>query len=177
MDELNVSEILTGLVTREYQDHRLALLQHLTNSFAENSTFANEGELKNVYKTLLVLLTTTIGSDEDKCRQINACLTALVNATTTESNVEIYFQVLKETMDKETYFDKFHRCIANFLDHNPQLEEESSKNADADYWEVTDEWQHLGNLLCNLAQIEDGRRIILQQSKGYMERLVIQVKF
>ncbi len=60
MDELNVSEILTGLVTREYQDHRLALLQHLTNSFAENSTLANEGELKNVYKTLLVLVTTTM---------------------------------------------------------------------------------------------------------------------
>jgi hypothetical protein len=175
MEELTVSEVLTGLVTREYQDHRLALLQHLTNCFAENGSIAGGSDLKNVFKTLLVLLTTTIGTDEDKCRQINCCLTALVNATTSEENIHLFFVVLQESMDNESYSDKFHRCITNFLDYNPQLEDDASKNEASDYWEVNDEWQHLGNLLCNITQIEEGRKILLRQSTGYMEKLIVQV--
>lgn len=175
MDELSVSEILTGLVTKEYQEHRLALLQHLTNCFAENPTVASGLELKNVFKTLLVLLTTTLGTDDDKRNQINTSVTALVNSTTSEDNVQTFLEVLSETMDKELYSEKFRRCISNFLDHNPQLEDESSKGKDDDYWASNDEWQHVGNLLCNLAQLEDGRKIVLQQSTGYMERLVVQV--
>lgn len=175
MEELSVSEVLTGLITRDYQSHRLALLQHLTNYFAENVEVSVGLELKNAFKILLVLLTTTIGSDDDKRRQINSCLTALVNATTIEGNVQHFFEVLQESMDKESYGDKFHRCISVFTEYNPQLEDDSCKLASAEYWETNDEWQHVGNLLCNLAQVEDGRKIILQQSKGYMERLVIQV--
>lgn len=175
MDELSVSEILTGLVTKEYQEHRLALLQHLTNCFAENPTVASGVELKNVFKTLLVLLTTTLGTDDDKRSQINTSVTALVNSTTSESNIQTFFEVLSESMDKELYSDKFRRCISSYLDHNPQLEDESSKGKDDDYWVSNDEWQHMGNLLCNLAQLEDGRKIVLQQSTGYMERLVVQV--
>lgn len=175
MDELTVSEILTGLVTKEYQEHRLALLQHLTNCFAENPSVASGLELKNVFKTLLVLLTTTLGTDDDKRSQINTSVTALVNSTTSEANIQTFFEVLSEAMDKELYSDKFRRCIASYLDHNPQLEDESSKGKDDDYWVTNDEWQHMGNLLCNLAQLEDGRKIVLQQSTGYMERLVVQV--
>lgn len=175
MDDLSVSELLTGLVTKEYEEYRLALLQHLTNFLADHPTLDSETELVSVLKTLLILLTTTNSSSDDKRMQINMALCALNNATTTEESIAVFLRVLGESLSQETFRDKFHRCIEAYLSYNPQLEDDSEE-VSPEAWEVLDEWQHLGSLLCNIAQTEEGRKIVLQQSKGYMEKLIVQVR-
>lgn len=40
---------------------------------------------------------------------------------------------------------------------------------------MLDPWQHVGSVLCNLTRFDDGRRILLRQSSGYMPKLVTQV--
>jgi len=53
---------------------------------------------------------------------------------------------------------------------------EGSGGADADvYWEENDPWQHTMSLLCNLSTIEEGRRVLLQQATGYMQKLALNV--
>lgn len=49
-------------------------------------------------------------------------------------------------------------------------------NVEDENWELNDPWQHMSSILCNLSRIETGRKILLKQSSGYMQKLVRQIR-
>jgi hypothetical protein len=115
---------------------------------------------------------------------VNMTLCALSNSTITENQVRFFLQFAGCVSSEDTasepvlnseaqvYNRQFHHMIRKYLEYNPQLEESSIEGDD---WIGSDEWQYGGNVLTNLCQVEDGRRIILRQSAGYMELLPSQV--
>lgn len=67
-------------------------------------------------------------------------------------------------------------CIEKYLLYNPQLEDELSYSFSDDQWEIIDEWQHMGNFLCNICQVEDGRKIVMYVPSAYLSRLLGQIR-
>lgn len=170
MEALSLPETLVGIVTKEYEDFRLALLQHLVNKIADYD-WSTSTDYVDVVRTLLSLLTIIPSRDDELKRQIDATLCCLNNLTGSEDMVAKFF----ETIDSDSQLrEKLHFSINSFLSYNPQLEDMSMDPKVAD-WAIYDEWQHMGGLLCNLAAVEAGRQILLQQSNGYMQKLILQV--
>jgi hypothetical protein len=173
MEELDYEDILSGLLSREYEEYKLLLLQQLTNKLAEATSEINPIQNK-IIKVLLIVLTSTSARTEKGRKEINMALCGLNNATSSEPAAEAFLKVLQDDPQQEKMQQCLHLCITNFLDYNPQAEADIELTPEE--WEVTDGWQHLGSVLCNLCQLEPGRKIILQASTGYMERLGPQVR-
>lgn len=162
--ELSTKDLLRGLKDESMKDHELVLFQILANKVAENPDQIQPDEINEVYDISLASLDRTISNEA-----IHTILILLSNMTTIEYNTE---QFLVTYDKKDSFKEGFRRIIDKFLDYNPQLEE---KDVDVEQWPELDPWGGLSLLLCNLCQNENGRKIFLSQSSGYMKDLIKQV--
>lgn len=157
---------------------------HLPPAPATFSTTMSNSELEPLFKTLLMIIEKTSCKTLQGRKVVNMTLCALSNSTITEAQVNCFLQFTGSTTsaegsgepvqnaDTQLYNRQFHHMIRKYLEYNPQLEDGSIEGDD---WIGVDEWQYGGNVLTNLCQVEDGRRVILKQSSGYMEALPVQV--
>ena len=171
-EEATVGEILEGLVNPNFISQRLPLLEMLTNKLAEETTTVDKETSERMFKILFNILQKTSCQHPMGRKVVNMANCTLSNATVKEEAVT-WFLELTNPEDSECY-KQLHFCINKYLDYNPQLEDETTEGEE---WASVDEWQHFGNALCNLCQTEQGRRLLLKQSSGYMEKIVKQVRF
>ena len=172
MDELSVSDLLAGLSNAEYADYHVTLLQLLSNACAEPTISQEELRQVAVYSfhRLTTLMLNISGNEE----AIDLLLIAISNLTILEEACGNFLKTIDtEGGDLLTTFTKF---IDFFLDHNPQAEEPIQSHEE-DAPNISDPFQHMSSVLCNITNIELGRNILLRQSSGYMPKLVAQVNF
>lgn len=171
MDDLEVDEILAGLGNQSFIDQRLHLLELLTNKLAEE-TQIDDSKLRSVFEILLTIPIVTSSSTEDGKRIINTSISALCNATVSEPAAMLLLDCIEPEDSKLN--KQFHFIIKKYLQYNPQAEVEETESELID-WTLADEWQYVGSVLCNICQVEKGRKIILKTSTGYIERIAAQV--
>lgn len=157
MDTLSVHEIVRGIVDESMKAERLALLQLLSNKVGESTEPLTAAEAAEVFTIAL----TKLSADTDSVL-IEIMLSLLTNSTISDQNTKSFVNFLNTS---EKYNAQFSGALNTFLDHNPQIENDADE----------DSWCHMGSVLCNLCQIDEGRTLILRQSLGYMPRIIAQV--
>jgi hypothetical protein len=157
METLSVQEILRGIADESMKSERFALLQLLSNTVGESTEAMSTDDASRVFTVALAKLT----PDTDRSL-VEVMVGLLANATLTEQNCTSFMHFLSKS---EKYNAQFASALNAFLDHNPQLESEIADDC----------WAHMGSVLCNICQIEDGRALVLRQSLGYMPRIIAQV--
>lgn len=158
METLSVQEIVRGIADDSMKAERFALLQLLSNTVGDLSEPLRPDESTSVFTIALAKLV-----PETDSALIEVMLGLLTNATITEENARSFVNFLDKS---EKYKSQFTGALNTFLDYNPQLETE----------EVDDTWSHMGSVLCNIAQIEEGRALVLRRSLDYMPRIIAQVR-
>lgn len=158
MDELTIHEIVRGIVDESMKDQRLALLQLLSNKLGESLSALTESEATAVFTVAVKGLKSDLGES-----LVEVMLGILTNATITEDNAQSFISYITGA---EKQWKQFADAIEEFLNHNPQLETDT----------LDDAWSHMGSVLCNLCQVEGGRKLIVSKSAGYMPRLLCQVR-
>lgn len=139
----------------------------------------------------ILIKTNTKESDENKLI-LNTLLSCLVNLTINETMSGYLVELIEQATDPSAttsvanvdknilrYFNLgFHLMIRKFIEYNPQIEPDiteelvaASKERDENVWDLLDEYQYVGNLLCNLCRNEYIRKIILKQSNNYFIKL------
>ena len=96
---------------------------------------------------------------EKKTELINFYFSILSNCTLSEGSSTIFCNYIS---DNEVFGKKIHLLIEAYLRPNPQIENDAVY--DQEKWNSLDPLQHMGSLLCNLCQIQNGREIILLPS-------------
>ncbi len=154
----------------------------LSNIATPPATFATtmtNAELETLFKTLLTILEKTSCKTLQGRKIVNMSLCALSNSTITETQASVFLELTRNNNPGESIGEtstlnrQFHLMIRKYLEYNPQLEDGYAEDDD---WIGVDEWQFGGNILTNLCQLEDGRKVILRQSTKYMESLPVQVR-
>ncbi len=166
MDELEIPEIIVGIVDKSMKEYKLALVETLTNKVADAGESLSKLDVESIINTVIKQLQLK----ERNSAIINTFLILLSNLTVHVTYCEILMEKLES--DPELYVN-FREIIENFLSNNPQLENDVSDESE---WIITDPWQFTASILCNLCQIQSGRRLVLQQSYNYMPRIVEQVR-
>lgn len=200
-----IDELLVGLQHPSYSSQRLLLLDLLINRTAdvvatettasadEPSTTCPSALLTNLFD-LMLGMADTAGEiakavyERNDARQLEAgnlvdkCMGVLINCTVSEANCEVFLTRLDKTPQSRQFFD---RSLQRFLQHNPQAEPGSvvppaqcNGAAPIDDWRDIDEWQSFGSVLCNMCQLDAGRKILISgpQAKDHVSALVTQVK-
>ena len=112
------------------------------------------------------------------CR--NSIFGLLCNMTLSEASSELFLNLNEEpqsgTDDEsvQSVGGTWRDAIEEYLNYNPQAEM-ATEGAAVD-WDKVDRSQHVGSVLCNLCRVSSARRSLLQQSKGYIPRLLLQVR-
>jgi hypothetical protein len=200
MEELSVVEIIQGLLKKDFIEYRVQLLQLLINKFAgseetalvpiNNNASAEENTTEQTpavqlplnidhFRLMIRVLVDLIHQysnlptlPETAKEIINFSLCTITNATIYQKYTESLLLLLEDSSSPIN--TRFHQFIKSFLDYNPQLE--TTEELDQITWELHDEWQYMGSIICNLCQEEKGRKLILNQSYGYMMKLPAQVR-
>jgi hypothetical protein len=101
-------------------------------------------------------------------QEANTFLALLNNLTTSETNC---IAVADSLIEKGTMA----LMAKNFLDYNPQMEDETYP-ADAE-WDAEDNWQFMGPILCNFARVENIRTFLFQRfDQNYIAPLLKQIR-
>lgn len=158
MDDLTISDIVRGIVDESYKNERVQLLQMLANKVGDSTEPMTLDESRGVFMIAIAKLDAKTDGT-----LIALFLSLLTNATITEPNVRSFMTFLASS---EKFQNLFHNALNTFLDHNPQIEQD----------EFEDAWENMASVMCNLSQIEEGRTMILRQSKNYMLRVIDQVR-
>ncbi len=165
----------------EHQADILALLQVLNNAIADVIDSNNESlqdtnssvwqtvlDSKCLFQGIFLYLMKLCDSNADKETSLYDCINVAISILVNTTIIEAYTANLVQYITENTIpIADFETIINKYLDYNIQLNE--SNNVD-----VYDPFNQIGNLLCNICRIEDGRKIILLQSKGYVPKLLAQ---
>lgn len=165
MDELEISDIINGINNVTMRDYKTALIQCLINKVADNLETLTEINIRNVATISLTSLQV-----EKKSENIDLFLTLLSNLTISIQSCEVFMSLLES---EAKLYANFRFIIDNFLSNNPQLEDNIS---DPSEWVNADPWQNTASILCNLCQCTAGRKVLLNKSYGYVNKLVIQIR-
>jgi hypothetical protein len=178
-EKLTVPEILKGFLRKEFVSERVHLLELLINHFATE----NESELsveKDSFRLMLRILFELIENKNNSSSSgvINLSLCVITNATVKEGYSAYLLEFINEADANDSspasaLTKKFHSIIDLFLSYNPHLEQDLEEGQE---WESIDPYQHVGSILCNLCQLEEGRKILLRKSNNYMMKLPSQVR-
>jgi hypothetical protein len=178
-ENLTVSEILKGFLRKEFISERIHLLELLINHFAAE----NESELsvdKDTFRLMLRILLELIENKNNSSSTavINLALCVITNATVKEGYSTYLLESINEAEANDSspasaLTKKFHSTIDLFLSYNPHVEQDLEEGQE---WESVDPYQHVGSILCNLCQLEEGRKILLRKSNNYMLKLPSQVR-
>jgi ATP-dependent helicase/DNAse subunit B len=156
MEDITISEIVRGITDESMKSERFALLQLLSNKVGEQAEPLTSEEASSVFTIALAKLSPT--TDDTL---VEVMIGLLANATISEQNAQKFMQFL----GTEKYNAQLSVAVNTFLDHNTQLEADTTDDA----------WSHMSSVLCNLCQIEEGRTLILRQSLNYIPRIIKQV--
>eukprot|EP00981_Chlorochromonas_danica_P007517 scaffold1767_cov178-Ochromonas_danica.AAC.22 len=204
--DINVEEILNGFRSIQGNDQRLLLLELLANVLAQqeenqekqeqqqqepkegqehqqeqereqeqNNVGLDDATASQLFSTILSFLDNGILSEKRQALRKKLLQTAfivLTNATKSQHLAELFYsvaQLASPTAACYTYLD-------TFLAYNPQLELQEEEEEEEGQIEEEDEWQHVGSLVCNLCQVEEGRKIFLKMSDDRMSLLVNQIR-
>jgi len=195
MEGVSVSLLATGIRVTSDVEERQALFSLLANAVADRLESLTSEEVLLVSRLCLDhLLVAGGGSGGEKGKRddrvLTLCLAALSNLTIPEANTNLFLSI---TLEKERYNNETDPdsppptpppahashltfMLTKFLEHNPQLEQAKSTEEEEEGEESSDCWEHVASVLCNLTQVEDGRRLLLRQSTGYMPKLVAQFR-
>jgi len=170
MNELSIDDIIGGLGNQQFAQQRLPLLELLTNYLAEGENI-EDSKLKLIFNLLLTIPIIVPPTTNEGKKIISITMSALSNATVKEESAMLLLEHLEPEESKLT--KQFHFIIKKYLQYNPQAEIIEEETPD---WDLLDEWQHVGSVLCNVCQSEKGRKIILNTSTGYIERIAVQIR-
>lgn len=198
--DIKVEEILHGFSSIQGNDQRLLLLELLANVLAQqeeenqknqaqqqepkegpehqqeqvqNNVGLDDATASQLFSTILSFLDQGILSEKRlvlRNKLLQTAFIVLTNATKSQHLAELFYsvaQLASPTASCYTYLD-------TFLAYNPQLE--SQEEEEEGQIEEEDEWQHVGSLICNLCQVEEGRKIFLKMSDDRMSLLVNQIR-
>ena len=159
----------------------LAILQLLNNSIAdiiENNSellqdtaatiFQSVLDSKRLFLGIFAYLMKLCSSNADADRSLYDCINVAISILVNITIVEVYaVNIVQYISDGAIPLSSFETVINKYLDYNVQLNESNNIN-------VYDPFNQIGNLLCNICRIKDGRKLILLQSKGYVPKLLAQ---
>jgi hypothetical protein len=196
MEELTVAEILQGFYRKEYLQHRVQLLQLLTNHFAEEiehtqeetiakidsetcvendpSTNSNANKKKEpadpeVFRQLVRIMLDFADNNKSSPEVVYLSLTVLTNATVNQVYALQFLDSIE--IEDSPISQKFHSVINQYLEYNPQSDADETED-----WTTRDPFQYVGSILWNLSESERGRKIILHTGRGYMMKFPAQVR-
>lgn len=107
------------------------------------------------------------------CR--NSILGLMCNMTLSEANSELFLQVNGEAeSDQAGASSAWRNAIEKYLDYNPQAEVAADEST-VD-WDKVDTFQHVGSVLCHVCRVKAARKMMLQQSRDYIPRLLQQLR-
>lgn len=179
MDDLEISEIILGIKNDSMKEHRIQLIEILINKIAEihsENNLNHNNVQQEQCNEIFVMICMNLKTNNPTI--IDLLLSLFINVTITEEYASYFFQFLNTNdpitnnlveHNDNSYHSLFLSYIEKFLNYNPQAE------SIVDNWNIEDPWQNLGNVICNLCQVQEGRTLLLKQSNKYMERLVTQV--
>jgi hypothetical protein len=163
MEDLSIVEIIQGLMDKSMLAHHVLLVQHLTNTITEN----DELDGRDVHRLSSVLLQKASSCPDSDANHYCALV---ANITTNSANTQKFLELIA---DSAQFRGDFIACTERFLAYDPHLEGSASL-IDVP-WEEKDPWQYFGNVLWNVCQQEEGRKILLSPSDKFLNRLVKQV--
>jgi hypothetical protein len=180
MEDVGTESLLIALSHPSYEGESLqVVVSELSNRFLElnqllsSDTDANTlilpDSYSEAYKGIFFRLTHL---NKLSNKTINCLLSLLVNTTNAENQPALR-QGFADCV-KRNYQTIFETCIDKFLDYYPQAESKSATDGD---WSSVDPYQHMADILCNLSATAFGRQLILDSSKDYFKKLVVQVSF
>ena len=149
----------------------------LTNMLGETPEISQKLNISLTLETCLPVL-----ADRNSKNKVISILSVFMsNLTTSESTAETFLSHLQSS---NVRLDEIIKIIDNFLDHDvrsegavmPLKEEEKEEELKAEDLSHSDAFQHIGSLLCNISVLESGRRIISNQSYGFLPKIIKQVK-
>jgi len=188
MSEYSIDDLLNGLYEESFKEHHPTLLQLLVNlagsdidNFTTTTTTDNDkSQIIKVYEYILITIHNNIDNE-----MINLLLSLLANLTINDDNITIFLNHIdidnnNNNSSSNVLRDSFIKIIDIFLDYNPHVDntivKDSNNDINDDTWYNYDPWQHTASILCNFCRIDIGRKIILKQSSGYMEKLILQIR-
>lgn len=165
MDELEIQEIINGIDNVTMRDYKPALMQCLVNKVADGVESLPESDAKSIISLSLKSL-----QIEKKSDIIDLHLILLSNLTVPVKNCELFMDTVE---GDEKLYTAFRATVESFVLNNPQLEENIVDPAD---WVKADPLQYTANLLCNLCQCTRGRKVLLNKTYGFTNKLAVQIR-
>lgn len=166
-ESLTTEEILNGIKSPAFKSVHVHLIEILINHIAENQEEATKNIIP-IFNTLNELLSSVSSATSNNRHLINLSLGCLINLTLSEENSILLLNHVS-TLEVNPIVS----WLEKYLDYSAHLE---IKPENPELWYDVDEWQNMGNFLTNLCQSEEGRKIILRTSAGYMPKLAAQIR-
>ena len=197
-----INELVAGFTNNSYSGRKDVMLGHLVNLSAEALIDFDKATLKSLFSLALKLIKVSVATIASNHGEIvNLCLALLCNLTVPESHAQLLVDahVINSALPGEaspsiSISPELTLAVESFLEYDCQLLEQSSSSSEGntsstgnlksshaavltpEKWAMNDPWQHMGSILCNIARVEDGRRVLLRQSTGYMPQLLRQIR-
>ena len=132
----------------------------LTNLLADDKLAQELIDAPLVYKIIIPLM---LQDSLSKSSTNLACM-LLNNVSVVEKNALTLLQLFQEEKELVPLFRKY-------FSYNPHEEIDTSV-----IWDETDIYQHIGSVIVNITTMEEGRRIILKHSNGFLAPLILQIR-
>ena len=194
-----INELVAGFTNNSYSGRKDVMLGLLVNLSAEALIDFDNATLKSLFSLTLKLIKVSVATIASNHGEIvNLCLALLSNLTVPETHAQLLVDahVINSALPGEaspiiSISPELALAVESFLEYDCQLLEQSSSSSEgntsstvntktavltSEKWAIIDPWQHMGSILCNIARVEDGRRVLLRQSTGYMSQLLRQIR-
>ena len=191
--DCSIEEVIAGMEHDEYKDNAVLLLQLLVNKVAETSTVLQEKDAEMLILYTLHRLSMIIKEEGEEREEtvgndrVNYYLLILNNVTHSEKNSLLFCELVSHK--NESLLPIFYKLVRRFLDYDIWNEKQNIEElvitngggcfnnddeeveVSSDDWIALDQYQHVASVLLNIAQVEAGRRIILNRSNGQYDFL------
>lgn len=176
-----INELINGFPNHPQKD---ILLAHLINLAAESLSAFSTDELKSLYSLSLKMIKVSAAkSSSNSGEMVDLCLSLLCNLTVPEENAQLLLDAnvtnttpVGEPSITISISSELTLAIESYLSYDCQLLDSEQLSPTSEEWARIDPWQHMASVLCNIARLEDGRRVLLRQSTGYIQKLILQIR-
>jgi len=171
LEGLTLDEMLVGAGDPAMEDQLELLLALSSNLVAEQVETLSEAQVLSVTEAALSHVR----------KYPHLCLAMICNMTVLERHALLFVENAVGENAKVELRRKFVLVLEEFLEYNPQAENveglSDAEGADEEsFWSEADPFGHMASVLCNIAVITDGRKLLLRQSSGFMPKLALQFR-
>jgi hypothetical protein len=156
---------MSGFQNQDQSSEKAAFLAQLIDQFSDETHTAEPDQIRELIEVCVGLLGQLSKSSDE---ETDLSLTLLCNLSISEGGSRQLLDVIFPT--GETLNEDFKYGFEKFLHRNPQLEDSDGSNT------KLDALQHMASIMCNITRLEDGRKILLKQSWGYMNSFIKQIR-